>query len=238
MRGDARFERGGFRRRLECVAELCVMMAEIERFRPVGAWIEKVGGVAGDDAVLRFEIVDHGARFNRKMVRHGGLDFAGTTGLVGKVEFVEIDSGGFPIFVEAEREIEFSERAQRVDVTADLIGFRVAIVAVQIEPGGVFARAEGKPRGIQNGEERDVEPADNFRLAEEFQRGEWPGGFVSVDAGGNVEARGVRRGGVKLEPRAFPIADGTESMSFPTVLCGGTEGVFGKSGGIERHKIF
>jgi hypothetical protein len=107
---------------------------------------------------------------------------------VGGIEFVEVKSGRFPVFMHAEGEVEIGLAREPGGVRANFRGAEVLIVAVEVEAVGVFAGGAEKAGRV---EQRTEEPhgavveAPGFEQREE---GEGRGGFVAVDTGGKIDA--------------------------------------------------
>jgi len=105
------------------------------------------------------------------------------------VEFVKIEAGGFPILVQAEREIERRLTLQPCDVGSRLRCAEIEVVAVKVETGGVFTGAKGEAGGIKLGTDEPGGPVvEDPGLDQAQQRLGWSR-FVSVDSRGQIDPR-------------------------------------------------
>ena len=176
-----------------------VLEGEEHGFGVLGA-VGEVGNGAGDEAVGGFHAFDDGGAVYTADGFDGGQDGVADEGVRGLVEFVEVEAGGFPVFMEAEAEFvaatagKFFAREEG-EVLTGFGGEAVAVVAIHVEAVGIFAGFAEEAAGVDDGEEEPVKAVGEVAGAEEFEEGERAGGFVAMHAGGEVEGGGVRRGG-------------------------------------------
>jgi hypothetical protein len=109
-------------------------------------------------------------------------------GAVVGIEFVEVEAKRFPVFVQADGDVEVRLALEPVDVRASFLGFEVEVLAIQIEALRVLAAVGGEARGIQARTEPEVDVLRPGVLLNERAHGERPGGFVPVDPGGEIDA--------------------------------------------------
>lgn len=145
--------------------------------------------------------VDDGGGVDGQVRGGGGEEGRGEAGLAGRGELVEVVARGFPVLVEAEREVERRLAAEPGNVGGDLGGAGVAVVAVEVDGFGVFAGAEREAGGVEEGDEKPGGAMVEGASGEELEQGEGAGGFVAVDAGGEVDARVATGGARRLPPR-------------------------------------
>lgn len=132
------------------VVEAAEFLLEVDGFGV--AFLDFGEGLGADDAVAGGGAVDLGGGFGGEVFRGGGEDAVGVAGLVTKIELVEVEASALPVFVEVDRAVELRNVAlDPAGVGADLFGGEVAVVAVEVDAGGVFAGAVGEAVGIQEG---------------------------------------------------------------------------------------
>ena len=133
--------------------------------------------------------VDQRARLRGKPGRHRIEDRPRAPGIVfGQIDFVKIESAGFPVFVQGEEQVGHRPRQQPRGVRR---GFRTAaceVVAVQIDALGVLPGARRQPGGIERRADRPVAGAGEESVVEQLEQGERAGRFVAVHAGGQIDA--------------------------------------------------
>lgn len=226
VEGGGRFERVGERR---------VVSEEVDGFGPLVA-LKRVGGGANQAARDGFPAIDDRGGFDRAAFLDGGEHGVDVAGAVGGVELVKIEAFGLPVFVKADREIEIRLVLEPADVGADLGGGEVFVVAVEIEAVGVFTGAAEKTGGVEERAEKPIGTGVEDAGFEHVEQRERAGGFVAVNAGGEIEA-GAGTGGAFGEGEERNAGDGAEGFD---AEFGGARGVFetgDEVGGVERWKV-
>ncbi len=154
----------------------------------VGAQVDGFGpGFAEKRIVLRVDeardgdgaAVDDGGGVDGQVRGGGGEEGRGEAGLVGRGELVEVVAGGFPVLVQAEREVEGWLAAEPGDVSGDLGRAGMAVVAIEVDGLGVFAGAEREAGGVEEGNEKPGGAMVEGAGGEEIEQGEGAGGFKS-----------------------------------------------------------
>jgi hypothetical protein len=95
-------------------------------------------------------------KVNRADRADGGDDFFRERRPGIRILFVNIKAGRFPVLVQAEIKIKLRLPLQPGDVRANLGGFWVAIIAVQIRAIGVLAPVRGEAGGVQAGQQKNL----------------------------------------------------------------------------------
>ena len=205
---------------LEGVIEAGFVDDEIESFSP----LRTIHGIDGrtNDSTIAGPVINAVGGFDRAKFADGIDDVFRKGGKIVGIQFVNVKAVGFPIFVENQGEIEERLLVEPRNVGSDLSRSEVAIVAIQIDPVNVLAGIEVKAGGIDAGDEPEIGVRPTVIL-EELENGEGAGGFVAVDAGGDVEiffCAGVCAA-VTAQGDAIVIEEG---VGFPTVGLGETVG--------------
>lgn len=173
---------------LEGVAQAGLVLEKVEGlgpFRPghrVEAW--------ADEALVGIAAVDHGGQVDGADIGHGVEDGSGEGRVVFGVELVEVEPGGLPILVDADGEVEERLFFEPGDVGADLGGLAVAVIAVEVVAAGGLAGVAGEAGGVEAGAEPEPGARGECVLGEQLADREGAGGFVAVDAGGEVKSGG------------------------------------------------
>ena len=94
----------------------------------------------------------------------------------------------FPILVQAEAEIKIRLSFEPDNVRDGFGSGGLAVLAVEVQAGGVFAPIQRKAAGIQTGAEPKVQICRPRVVCEQLADGQRAGRFVAVDAGGNINA--------------------------------------------------
>lgn len=107
-----------------------------------------------------------------------------------EVHLVKVEAAALPVFVQAKGEVEMAGwvPVEPVQVGADFRGLAVAVIAVEVDTTPVCAGAELHALGVQEGEEAPVDGRGEGGGLEELEECKGAGGFITMDAGGNVEA--------------------------------------------------
>ena len=168
------------RRRFERAAEPRFLRDEIKRLRPVGPFLRH--NVRAHDAVFRRTAFDDPGQIHRTDFLDGFDDFFRQRWLVVRVLFVKIKAVRFPVFVQAEIQVKARLAFQPGDVRAGFGGFRIAIIAVQIDAVGVFALVQREADGIQARHQKNFGVRRPVIFPQQFQCRERSGGFVTVNA--------------------------------------------------------
>ena len=92
----------------------------------------------------------------------------------------------FPVFVQAEAEVELRLALKPGDVCPDFGGFQMTIVTVQILAVGILAPVQNEAHRIQARAKPKFGVFRPLVFPEQAQRGERSGRFVAVDAGAEV----------------------------------------------------
>ena len=156
----------------------------LEQAAVAGGADNAAAGVASVDFVLKVDRAGRPHRFNDRL---------GKSRPSAAVQFVEIKSLCLPVFVQAKREVERRLPLQPGDMGADLRRNEVAVVAVEVEAAGIFARVRRQADGI---EQRTNQPdcAGVEKAAfEQAQQREGRRRLVAMDAGGKIDPRARTR---------------------------------------------
>jgi len=165
-----------------------MVCAEVDRLGPVGAH-ERIADRTDDARFIDGAAVDGRGRIDRTVRRDGVDHRAREAGAKFRVQLVEIEAGGLPVFVDAERDVEARLMAEPGDVRANLGGAEILIVAVEVDALGVFARAANEARGVEQRAQEPYGPGVEEAFFKQAQQRERRSGFVAVNAGGKIEAR-------------------------------------------------
>src|ERR1039458_6728366 len=95
--------------------------------------------------------------------------------------------------MQAQAEIEARLPLQPGDVGRGLASFRGAVLAVEIQGLSLYPAVHLEARRIHCRAEPEVQTCRPGILPQELERRQRTGWFIAVDAGGNVEARGMLR---------------------------------------------
>ena len=79
-------------------------------------------------------------------------------------------------------------------MSESFLGFGLKILAIKISPIDILAPVQSETGGIEAGTEPEINAGRPLILLEQLSHGERAGGFVAVDAGGEVDAWSVERG--------------------------------------------
>jgi len=128
--------------------------------------------------------------------------------------------------------IEGPERAQDFDMRFGFERAQAFVIAIDIDALPILTRALAKTGGVEEGKEGDEKPFEGLgMIPQEIESAEGTGGFVAMDARGNVER--CQRGGLAPhEPGAPQSLDGREVLDFPAGGLGGGGQIAGQGPGI------
>ena len=132
--------------------------------------------------------VDGGGFVDGAKRARGREDWIGEAGTTLRVEFVEIEACGLPIFMYAEREIERGLTLQPGDVRAGLDGAEVEVVAVEIESGDIFPCATGEASGVKLGANEPRGAGVKDPGLDHGQQGQGRSRFVAVYSGREINS--------------------------------------------------
>src|SRR5690606_13440961 len=135
------------------------------------------------------------------------------------VDFVEVESAGFPIFVKREVKIVRAGLVDPVFMGDRFRRSRIQVIAIHVDAVGRFASSGDPAAGI---EERANGPSRFGKeqvVGEKAFDGGGTGGFVAVDSGGQVNSRGSARAGA-LEPEQGNSVRGSPMRGGETALAG------------------
>lgn len=88
----------------------------------------------------------------------------------------------FPIFVQADGHVPGRERGQPLQMQLHLDGPGGPVVAVEVETGGVFSRAQIAALGVEAGANPQVQVIGPGIVPDQVEQGHQTSRFVSVDA--------------------------------------------------------
>lgn len=142
-------------------------------------------------------VVDFLLGFGWEVGGGGGEDVPVGGALGAGVDLVVVEAGAFPVLVKGEEELGDRLGFEPGDVGADLGGLAEEVVAVEVNALGVFAGVPLKSSGVEGGADEPVEAVVEEVFPEEGEEGLGAGGFIAVDAGGEVDGGfcGVAFGG-------------------------------------------
>ena len=160
---------------------------EIKGFGPLRTrvWVD----ARADDAVFGGAVFDQFVRIDGAYSGDGFDHGFGEGRAAVRILFVKIKAVGFPVFVQQEAQIEIRLAVEPGDVGFDFVGEGVEVFAVQINAAPILPRVRGEAEWVQARAKPEVEIFGPLVLLEQAQGGQRAGGFVAVDAGGDVNAR-------------------------------------------------